>query len=154
MDHAYANLLFRRNISKEELASQMTCNVKTANKYYYIHSKVENKLKVGRYLDAMTKQSDNSEDDDEPLSSRMMRLKDAKSVPKPKQQNPRYAPKRCGVTATATATASLPNNATRAMIVDALSRFEQAIDTDLVWQVQHRPAERQVSLLKAKQIKL
>ena len=48
-------------ISKEELASQMTHNVKTADKYYYIHSEVKDKLKVGRYLDAMTKEYDTLE---------------------------------------------------------------------------------------------
>jgi hypothetical protein len=45
-------------ISKEELASQITHNVKTANKYYYSHGEVNDKLKVGRYLDAMTKEYD------------------------------------------------------------------------------------------------
>ena len=58
------------------------------------------------------------------------------SVPKPNLQ---YVPKRCGRLFTDRetkivneATDSMPNNATRAMIVDALSQFEVAIDAELV----------------------
>jgi hypothetical protein len=84
---------------------------------------VKDKLKVRRYLDAMTKEYDALE--------RCNVGSEAKNLQYvPKRRVRLFTDKETKIVNEATD--SLPNNATRAMIVDALSQLELAIDAGLV----------------------
>ena len=119
-------------VSSVHLAAQMTHNVKTADKYYHLDEKLKHKLGVGRYLEKMMDDEDDSNEDNDPNPSDQTIQKSSAPIPIRKGTKSVFTTKQTEIVEQATA--NLNDNAHRAEILGALERDREAVEAGLTVQ--------------------